>query len=381
MKSPLQAYLPTLLPSPQESPRLRMRPVTTSTEHIERPFSTPADLRLGVFLGILSAVAYTAANIFLRHVAIDCEPAWVSFNKAIPATVVGWVLVLLGMSQGRRMMPPRELLRTLIGLSIFVQIAGNIAFQWSLAQVGLALAVPLGFGMIIVSGALLGRIWLSEPITVRSAISILVLIAAVGILSVGAAPDQKAVLSDSVAKPAIVLGVIAACSAGFAYAVNTTYIRAMALGAMPVATTLMVISTVGVVVHGLITSVQIGWAGVTATTAEQWGAMYGAGTCNAVAFFSLGYALQRISVLHVNILNASQVAMAAVAGVMIFGEQPSTAMYVGCGLTALGMILIQARTKDSALERLEKADGDALHAQIEPARPVARVSNAVASAE
>lgn len=358
-----------------------MRPVTNSTEHSERPFSSSADLRMGAFLGILSAVAYTAANIFLRHVAIDCEPAWVSFNKAIPATVVGWVLVLMGMSQGRRMMPPRELLRTLIGLAIFVQIAGNIAFQWSLAQVGLALAVPLGFGMIIVSGAILGRIWLSEPITGRSAISILVLIAAVGILSVGAAPDQKAVLSESVAKPAIVLGVIAACSAGFAYAVNTTYIRAMALGAMPVATTLMVISTVGVVVHGLITAVQIGWTGVTATTLEQWGAMYGAGISNAVAFFSLGYALQRISVLHVNILNASQVAMAAIAGVVIFGEKPSMAMYVGCGLTALGMVLIQARKKDSALERLEEEEAEALHTHVEPAKPTARVSHSVASAE
>ena len=110
------------MPSPCDWARNRMRPVTNSTEHSERPFSSSADLRIGAFLGILSAVAYTAANIFLRHVAIDCEPAWVSFNKAIPATVVGWVLVLMGMSQGRRMMPPRELLRTLIGSNEFLHV-------------------------------------------------------------------------------------------------------------------------------------------------------------------------------------------------------------------------------------------------------------------
>ncbi len=332
-----------------------MRPVTASNDQIELPSHTTASsLRVGAFLGILSAITYTGANIFLRHVAVVCDPAWVSFTKAVPATIVGWTLVLIGMWQGRRMMPPGDLLRTLIALAVFVQLAGNIAFQWSLGQIGLALAVPLSFGSIIVSGAILGRIWLSEHITIRSAFAIVILISAVVILSLGAAPEQRVITKDMVATPAVLLGVIAACSAGLAYAVNTTYIRAMALGVMPVATTLMVISTVGVVVHGILTSFRIGWAGVTATTADQWLAMLGAGVFNAIAFFSLGYALQRITVLHVNLLNASQVAMAAMAGVILFGEQPSTAMFVGCALTAVGMILVQGHTKDPALERLEE---------------------------
>lgn len=359
-----------------------MRPVTTSSDQIEPPdYTTAASLRVGVFLGILSAVTYTAANIFLRHVAIVCDPAWVSFTKAVPATLVGWTLVLIGMWQGRRMMPPRNLLRTLIGLAVFVQLAGNIAFQWSLGQVGLALAVPLAFGSIIVSGAILGRVWLSEHITIRSAIAIVILISAVVILSVGAAPKQHVLTADEVATPAVLFGVIAACSAGLAYAVNTTYIRAMALGVMPVATTLMVISTVGVVVHGILTSFRIGWAGVTATTAEQALAMLGAGVFNAIAFFSLGYALQRITVLHVNLLNASQVAMAAMAGVILFGEQPSTAMFVGCVLTAVGMVLVQGHTKDPALERLEEEAAQSIEPPVEQAPESHLSAKTVSAAE
>ncbi len=360
--------------SPCGSPRLKMPPVTTPSDHLDSPYTTQHALRLGAFLGVVSAVAYTVANVFLRHVAIECDPAWVSCTKAVPAAAVGWWLVLLGMRRGERMMPPPGLMRPLIGLAIFVQLAGNIAFQWSLGQIGLALAVPLSFGTIIVGGALLGRFWLSEPITVRSAIAIAVLVTAVGVLSVGAAPDQRVVSASSMATPAILMGVFAACLAGFAYAVNTTYIRAMALGTIPVATTLMVISTTGVVLHGLLTMARIGWEGAAATTADQWFAMIGAGVFNAVAFFALGYALQRITILHLNILNSSQVAMAAITGVVLFGEKASIAMFVGCVLTAIGMMMVQGHTKDPALERLEARgddveDGRSNTAEANPGRP------------
>ena len=333
-----------------------MPSVTIATNHRQLPHSTQSKLRSGATLGLVSALAYTAANVFLRHVAIDCDPAWVSCTKAVPAALVGWWLVLQGMRRGKRMMPPPELMRPLIGLAIFVQLSGNIAFQWSLGQIGLALAVPLSFGTIIVGGAMLGRIWLSEPITVRSAIAIAVLIVAVGVLGMGAAPEQQASSTATMTTPRIMLGAIAACTAGFAYAVNTTYIRAMALGVMPVATTLMVISTTGVILHGLLSLVRIGWIGMVATTPQQWIAMIGAGVFNAIAFFTLGYALQRITVLHVNLLNASQVAMAAITGVMLFGEKTSTAMFVGCVLTTIGMVLVQGHIKDPALERAERAD-------------------------
>ncbi len=353
--------------------------MTTPTDHREVPYSTPSALRLGAILGLVSAVAYTAANVFLRQVAIDCDPAWVSCTKAAPAALLGWWLVFLGLRRGETMMPPAHLMRTLIGLAIFVQLAGNIAFQWSLGQIGLALAVPLSFGTIIVSGAIFGRFWLSEPITIRSAIAIVVLLVAVGILSLGAAPAEQAISASPAVTPAVMLGVIAASSAGIAYAVNTTYIRAMALGVMPVATTLAVISTTGVILHGLLSMIRIGWVGMVATTGEQWFAMLGAGIFNAIAFFALGYALKHISVLHLNLLNASQVAMAAISGVVLFGEQASTAMFVGCVLTAVGTVLVQGHTKDPALERLENSGSGAEHEAMDPCEKIQQPSKAVSS--
>jgi len=63
-----------------------------------------------------------------------------------------------------------------------------------------------------------------------------------------------------------------------------------------------------------------------------------AGICNLIGFLSLVNGLQRIPVAHANILSASQVAMAAVAGVLIFHETPNFWMALGICLTIGGII-------------------------------------------
>jgi hypothetical protein len=70
--------------------------------------------------------------------------------------------------------------------SIIGQLLGNVMFQWSLGVVGIALAVPLTLGTMILSGALMGRIVLHEPVTVQMALSTVVLIGAIFVLSLGA---------------------------------------------------------------------------------------------------------------------------------------------------------------------------------------------------
>ena len=70
-----------------------------------------------------------------------------------------------------------------------------------------------------------------------------------------------------------------------------------------------------------------------------------AGLANALAFFALAKSLQLIEVVHVNALNASQVAMAAVAGVVLFNESLTTPLVVGVLLTGFGLLLMRrART-------------------------------------
>ena len=87
----------------------------------------------------------------------------------------------------------------------------------------------------------------------------------------------------------------------------------------------------------------LGWRGILATTAWDWGIMLAAGVLNAVAFFALSKALRLVTVVHVNLVNASQVAMAAVAGVAFFDEAWTAALSIGVGLTVLGLLVMRKR--------------------------------------
>jgi drug/metabolite transporter (DMT)-like permease len=66
-----------------------------------------------------------------------------------------------------------------------------------------------------------------------------------------------------------------------------------------------------------------------------------AGLCNAAAFLTLTLALQLAGLVYVNALNASQTAMAAVAGVVVFGEAVTPWLVLGVLLTAGGFLLMR----------------------------------------
>ena len=69
--------------------------------------------------------------------------------------------------------------------------------------------------------------------------------------------------------------------------------------------------------------------------------MAGAGIGNILAFVALTKALQLTTLLHVNLLNASQVAMAAVTGILLFDEAVTVPLVVGVLLTIVGLTLMR----------------------------------------
>jgi drug/metabolite transporter (DMT)-like permease len=58
---------------------------------------------------------------------------------------------------------------------------------------------------------------------------------------------------------------------------------------------------------------------------------------NLIGFVSLISGLQRITVAHANIISASQVGMAAVAGILLFHEPPNLWLVLGVCLTIVGI--------------------------------------------
>ena len=59
-----------------------------------------------------------------------------------------------------------------------------------------------------------------------------------------------------------------------------------------------------------------------------------AGLFNAVAFLALTKSLQLVPVVYFNALNATQAAMGALAGIMLFAEPSTWLLWLGVAMTA-----------------------------------------------
>src|SRR5262245_30879717 len=88
--------------------------------------------------------------------------------------------------RGQRVMPPPWMLGAIIAGALVGQLGGNISFQFALGQIGVALAVPLSLGGMILGAATLGRIFLYEPVTPKAAAALALLLAAIAVLFLGA---------------------------------------------------------------------------------------------------------------------------------------------------------------------------------------------------
>jgi len=229
-----------------------------------------------------------------------------------------------------------------------MHVAGNVPFQWSLSVIGVALTTSLTLGLIIITGAVLGRIYLSEPITPRAAAAIGVLGLAVLALVLGAGEASSSVLQvengEAASTGKIVAGVLAACLAGFAYGLLGVVIRHGLMRGGSIAGTLWTVSTLGVVILGILTMARLGVSSMLDTSWIDLQKMLGAGLFTTVAFLTLAKALQLTTLIYINTLNASQAAMCAVAGVWFFNEPASIPMWSGVGLTAVGLVLMDRQS-------------------------------------
>ena len=300
---------------------------------------------IGVTLGIVSAICYTGTNIALRGVTRDGDAdwaLWVTCMKSLPSAISAWVLVAVLAARGRSCLPPARQTVQLMMVGLFVQAGGNLLFQWSLAMCGLALAVPTVFATLMLTGALLGRFWLGESVTVRSAVATGLLIAAIGLLSLGAEAAASALPPGPPGvspKLWVIAGIGLAGVAGVFYGGLGVVIRRTTRQAIPLPATLAIISSTGVLGLGVPAVLRLGTEILNSPPAE-FGTMLLAGTLNAIAFFAIGGSLRRIPVVQVNLLNASQAALCALGGVLLYPEPLTGALVAGTGLTVVGLSLM-----------------------------------------
>jgi drug/metabolite transporter, DME family len=328
---------------------------------------------LGTTLALVSAVLYTATNIFLKLVT-DCDSYWVSCLKALPTLVVAAVMVGWTTRRGRSGMPGLRGWIVLFATGLLAHIGGNVGFQYGLGVLGLATAVPLTFSVILVAGALIGRIWLSEPVSARSAAALVLLCVSIGVLGMhtaaakAAAGEGAAGGAGGAGSWAVGSAVAVIIFAGFSYTMLGAVIRRTVTGTTGMGATLLIISIAGVVALGGISAARLGVGGILAIRPidHQW--MLLAGTCNAAAFLMLTKALQLVPIAYVNVINASQVAMAAVAGVTWFQEPSTTYLAIGLSLMVAGLIGMERPKRRGVAGGGEVVDAPVIE-ELDPAVP------------
>jgi drug/metabolite transporter (DMT)-like permease len=274
-------------------------------------------------------------------VVLNTQPIWAVCCRELVSPILVGPWLLYQTLRKKRQWSSGRAIGQLILTGLLIQIVGNVCNQWAMGVVGLAVTTPAIYGAVIVSGAILGWIWLGERVSPRSLFAIVVLLIALTTLGLGVAESAGSTTTDiGVSHRSLwmlLLGVAAGGTAGGVYAVLNIVIRHnVTQTTSPVAVsfwiTLMGVSLAPWSIH------QYGWGIFTNTSLEQYGLMAGAGVFNLLGFLFLIYGLQRISVVYANAMSASQVAMSALSGIVLFHEPPNRWLVLGIALTIIGIV-------------------------------------------
>ena len=293
----------------------------------------------GTLCCALAAIAYTGSSVCMRKVsALGADPAWATCNKELVTVLLVLPWLLLAMLRRQIPWPPARVLAWIVLMGLFTQLGGNLWLQWSYGVIGLAVAIASNVGAMLVFSAVLGRLTLGERVSLRSALATAVLIVALASLALGAQAAAHSIAPT--ARPLLVVGaVIAVVAAGFVYAALSATIRHVVTTTTPLSIVLVTITGMGVLTLGPIGLLRLGPEAIASIPWQQYMWMYAAGLCNFVGFISIVKGLQLTTVLHANIVNASQVAMAAAAGIALFSEPWNNWLLAGIALTIAGVML------------------------------------------
>ncbi len=298
-------------------------------------------------------LGYSAANACMKQLStMPCVSTWAICNKELITVVAVGPWLLWQAWRRRSGFPTGRPLAILVAVGLATELIGNIGVQWGYEIVGLAVMVPAytGFHSRCHDGPrrqLAGRAGLrAEPGGSRIADS-------GRCLAGGCFRASRPALSRQTARQApwlIVTAIAVAAAAGIVFSLLGIAIRHCVTGATSHIAVVVIITVTGVLTLGPLSFASAGAAKLMATPWEQYALMFAAGICNLIAFLALVRGLHLTTVLHVNMINAGQVAMAAMVGVFFFGENCNHRLVLGVGLMIVGIFAFGTPVDQEAVD-------------------------------
>lgn len=308
--------------------------------------STPENRREigGAACCLIAALAYTTANVAIRQLtALRCDPLWAVFGRESITTLLITPWVIYRLTRGQPTLPSGRTFRYIFLGGVTIQVIGNVCVQWAFGVVGLAVTVPAMFATTITTGAILGWLALGERVSKRSAAAITLLLVALGLLGLGAQAVGKSIAAAEAITTGPLVIALAVAGAGLAGTVysglNIVIRHSVTRTTQPLAIAFLVPLS-GMLSLGPIALFQSGAPTLPSLSGQELLLMLAAGFFNLIGFVALIHGLKRTTVVYANAVNASQVAMAAVAGMTIFREPPNPWLLLGVGLTIIGIVWI-----------------------------------------
>ena len=300
---------------------------------------------LGTLFCSLSAVAYTAYNICLRHVSGQYDSAWINCVQASVGTAVFGAYLAWQAARGRTALPPWKEVLMLLALGLITQVGGVLTI-WAMAVVGVGITGTLQMGVMLAGSAVLGLIVLGEKISWRQVAAIAMITIAVIFFSTGAQSAGEA-SSIPVTPLRVLLGICAGVLGGMAFAVLSVGIRKAVTTTTSPAAVVFLISVMGVVAMGPWCAYRLGLKTLAETPPQHLGVMLAAGAMNLLAFLLVTKSLQLITVVHVNVINNGlTMALTILAGIAIFAESWNRDIAIGVALSIVGTLLISLVVPD-----------------------------------
>ena len=301
---------------------------------------------IGVWCSAGAALLYTLTNGCFRQLATEVDPWLPSAMRALVTFFFFLPMYVWASAAGKKLSSGWKSMAILTGVAFCSQLFGNVLMQYSMGVVGVAITIPLCTGAMVIASAILGRMFLKEPIDSGMALALLVLMVSIFLFRGGSEAARQSMEHSQLQMLrnwSAMSGVAAAIIPGIVFAGLSVTIRSVLNRDVFRLTPIMVVSITGIVFIWPGVFWRIGGEGLAAVTAWQWQLMIIGGLGNAVAFWCLATSLKMLPVAWVNAINVSQVALAAVLGILFFSEPSSFWLWIGLGVMTVGFLILAFR--------------------------------------
>jgi drug/metabolite transporter (DMT)-like permease len=292
---------------------------------------------------VITALSYTATNLFLRAASVSIDPWAGSLLRQVPVFVVAWGAVVLMRSGEVWPASPRFLgwrfALALVGAGVVSFVIGNFFYFDALGAGGLGITASSAQAASMLVALVAGLLLLGERPTIFTWVGAAVLMGGLALIG----------LARGSASDTWLLALAFACGAGASYAVANVLTRTVQRSRPTTFPGLAFGGLGGLVPLLAIQLVRNAGNPLAGADGADILIVLVAGCFNAVALVGIFQALRHVTVAIQSSLQSATIVFSFLGAVIIFAEPAEPMMVAGVLAVSVGIVVAQVRTRRAAV--------------------------------